>query len=80
MAISLVLDIANITNIMLPGFPFLGPRLLGNGFSKFKMFQVSRVSGAEVFYILGFWVIDFLVLNFLVLDLFLPLWFIGLGF
>ena len=46
---------------MLPGFPFLGPRLLGNGFSNFKMFQVSRVSGAEVFYILGFWVIDFLV-------------------
>lgn len=39
MAISLVLEIANITNIMLPGFPFLGPRLLGNGFSNFKMFQ-----------------------------------------
>ena len=49
LAISLVLEIANITNIMLPGFPFLGPRLLGNGFSNFKMFQVSRVSGAEVF-------------------------------
>lgn len=43
MAISLVLDIANITNIMLPGFPFLGPRLLGNGFSNFKMFQVSSL-------------------------------------
>ena len=46
LAISLVLEIANINNIMLPGFPFLGPRLLGYGFSNFKMFQVSRVSQA----------------------------------